>query len=125
MHLLGQFLEIGVESDACESQNESPVLVLVKDSVDFLYSGAAENRLDEERSDQRGDEETDDEFREAGPDFTGSNLLLRGLVNPRGEEYSDGEGDESDQDVLDHLDKGSHLLSLGAEGATSENHGSG
>ena len=34
LHLLGDFLEIGVKSDARESKDERPVLVLVKNTVD-------------------------------------------------------------------------------------------
>ena len=46
VHLLGQLLEIGVETDACESQDESPVLVLVENAVDFLYGRSTKDRLD-------------------------------------------------------------------------------
>ena len=34
LHLFGDLLEVGVKSDAGESENERPVLVLVKDTVD-------------------------------------------------------------------------------------------
>ena len=117
LHLLYYLLEVRVQSDAGERQHESPVLVLVKHLGDRSDLVGSAKRLDEEGGYHRGEEESEDELREAVPDLTGADFRTC-VVNLCREEDRHEEGDESDQDVLDGLHEHRGLLSLRAESRT-------
>ena len=77
------------------------------------------------RCHQGSHEETEDELRESGPDLACTDFLVAGPVHSCSEEDSHEEGDEADEDVLDHLDKDSGLFCLSAEGGTCNGNSSG
>ena len=52
LHLLCDFFEVGVETDAGEGEDEGPVLILVEYGVDLLDRAGSAQRLEYEGSDQ-------------------------------------------------------------------------
>ena len=113
--MLNYIFESGVESDAGESKDEAPVFVLIENFVDSTYLVASEDGLDDEGCDKGSNEETDDEFRETGPNLAGSDFLAAAFIDMGCEIDCDEECDEADKDILDHLDEDGCLFAITSE----------
>jgi hypothetical protein len=92
MHLLDDGLEVSVKTDAGESQDKGPVLILVEDLVDGTHLVGTKDRTDDEGCHQRSHKEANDKFGETNPNLAGTHGAFLGVVDTGGKEDCHKEG---------------------------------